>query len=69
MLRAVHAGKAAVAGLALPVAVGLEIIAVPGSGWYALYQVRGFERQVACRALLVERRCSCGSRGWERRSV
>ena len=41
MVRAVHAGKAAVAGLALPVAVGLEIIAVPGSGWYALYQVRG----------------------------
>lgn len=52
MLRAVHAGKAAVAGLALPVAVGLEIIAVPGSGWYALYQVRGLERRVACRALL-----------------
>lgn len=32
-------GKAAVAGVILPVAVGLEIIAVPGAGWIALYQV------------------------------
>ena len=27
------AGKAAVAGLILPVAVGIEIVAVPGAGW------------------------------------
>ena len=26
-------GKAAAAGLALPVAVGLEVLAVPGAGW------------------------------------
>ncbi|GAX79192.1 hypothetical protein CEUSTIGMA_g6632.t1 [Chlamydomonas eustigma] len=32
-------GKAAVAGLVLPVAVGMEILAVPGAGWYALYQL------------------------------
>ncbi len=32
-------GKAAVAGTLLPVAVGLEILAVPGAGWYALYQL------------------------------
>ena len=32
-------GKAAVAGTLLPVAVGIEILAVPGIGWYALYQL------------------------------
>ncbi|KAG2498712.1 hypothetical protein HYH03_003452 [Edaphochlamys debaryana] len=33
------AGKAAVAGVMLPVAVGLEVIAVPGIGWYTAYQL------------------------------
>lgn len=33
------AGKAAAAGLLLPVAVGVEIIAVPGTGWFMLYQL------------------------------
>ncbi|KAL6753124.1 hypothetical protein V8C86DRAFT_2734512 [Haematococcus lacustris] len=32
-------GKAAAAGLLLPVAVGIEIVAIPGAGWYALYQL------------------------------
>lgn len=32
-------GKAAVAGVILPVAVGLEVIAVPGAGWIALYHL------------------------------
>ncbi|KAG2446877.1 hypothetical protein HYH02_008033 [Chlamydomonas schloesseri] len=33
------AGKAAAAGVMLPVAVGLELIAVPGIGWYTAYQL------------------------------
>ncbi|GAX78798.1 hypothetical protein CEUSTIGMA_g6235.t1 [Chlamydomonas eustigma] len=33
------AGKAAAAGIILPVAVGLEVLAVPGIGWFALYQL------------------------------
>mmetsp|Transcript_7104 Transcript_7104/g.12190 ORF Transcript_7104/g.12190 Transcript_7104/m.12190 type:complete len:563 (+) Transcript_7104:212-1900(+) len=37
--RAKATGKAAAAGLLLPVAVGLEIIALPGTGWIALYQL------------------------------
>ncbi|GIL42305.1 hypothetical protein Vafri_321 [Volvox africanus] len=32
-------GKAAVAGVMLPVAVGLEVLAVPGIGWYTAYQL------------------------------
>jgi hypothetical protein len=28
------AGKAAAAGVLLPLAVGIEMIAVPGTGWY-----------------------------------
>mmetsp|Transcript_21373 Transcript_21373/g.59240 ORF Transcript_21373/g.59240 Transcript_21373/m.59240 type:complete len:554 (+) Transcript_21373:158-1819(+) len=33
------AGKAAAAGILLPVAVGIECIAVPGAGWFTLYQL------------------------------
>jgi len=32
-------GKAGAAGLVLPAAVCMEILGVPGSGWYALYQL------------------------------
>ncbi|GIL95956.1 hypothetical protein Vretimale_1877 [Volvox reticuliferus] len=32
-------GKAAMAGVMLPVAVGLEVLAVPGIGWYTAYQL------------------------------
>ena len=34
-----HTGKAAAAGILLPVAVGLEIVALPGTGWFAAYQL------------------------------
>eukprot|EP00798_Chlamydomonas_sp_ICE-L_P026445 gene26445-17544_t len=33
------AGKATMAGLALPVAVGAEMLMVPGVGWFAAYQL------------------------------